>query len=71
MANNYIIEVNDTETFGGWNPITGEMIFLPPERKNLAYRMQRPVAMTTVPKIEKYLQTHNLTSKCNITKISA
>jgi len=49
---NYIITLDDGRIFGGWNPINGQMIFLSPDRKNLAYRMQRTLAMRTLAKVE-------------------
>lgn len=63
---NYIITLNDGRVFGGWNPIDGNIIILPAERKNLAYRMQRTLAMRTIGKIQDFTNTN-----CEIEKISA
>ncbi len=63
---NYIITLSDGRVFGGWDPIDGTMVILPPERRNLAYRMQRTLAMRTVSKIEDY--THEI---CTIERIAA
>lgn len=49
---NYIITLDDGRYFGGWNPIDGQMIFLSADRKNLAYRMQRTLAMRTLAKVQ-------------------
>ena len=63
---NYIITLNDGRVFGGWNPIDGKMIILNPDRKNLAYRMQRTLAMRTLEKVEGYVHTD-----CSIEQIAA
>ena len=54
---NYIITLDDGRIFGGWNPIDGQMILLSPERKNLAYRMQRTLAMRTLSKVQGFSNT--------------
>ena len=63
---NYIIILSDGRVFGGWNPIDGEMVILPSERKNLAYRMQRTLAMRTLEKVENYVH-----EDCTIEQIAA
>ena len=63
---NYIITLADGRVFGGWDPVDGHIIILPPERKVLAYRMQRILAMRTLNKIEDY--TH---ATCEIEKLAA
>lgn len=50
---NFIIEVEDG-FFGGWD-ITGKMKYVRSEI--LAYRMQRPIAERTLPKIEEFFKT--------------
>ena len=63
---NYIITLNDGRVFGGWNPINGDMIILPSERRNLAYRMQRTLAMRTLEKVEGFAHTD-----CKIEQLAA
>ena len=63
---NYIITLSDGRIFGGWNPVSGDMIILEPDRKNLAYRMQRTLAMRTIPKVEEYVHT-----QCSVEKLAA
>lgn len=63
---NYIITLIDGRIFGGWNPINGEMVILAPDRKDLAYRMQRTLAMRTLEKVESFAH-----EKCNIEQIAA
>lgn len=63
---NYIITLVDGRVFGGWNPIDGTMLILPSERKGLAYRMQRTLAMRTLQKVEDYVQVD-----CAIEQIAA
>ncbi|MBQ0041737.1 MAG: hypothetical protein KBS85_00260 [Lachnospiraceae bacterium] len=63
---NYIITLSDGRVFGGWNPLSGEIVLLNADRKNLAYRMQRTLAMRTVSKIEDFAHT-----ECSIEKIAA
>lgn len=63
---NYIITLMDGRVFGGWDPIDGSIVILPPERRNLAYRMQRTLAMRTIDKIQDYTNT-----SCSIEKIAA
>ncbi len=63
---NYIITLDDGRIFGGWDPIDGNMVILPAERKNLAYRMQRTVAMRTIEKVERFTN-----ATCSIEKIAA
>ena len=63
---NYIITLSDGRIFGGWNPIDGQMIILSSDRKELAYRMQRTLAMRTLEKVEGYAH-----EKCNIEQIAA
>lgn len=63
---NYIITLVDGRVFGGWNPLNGEMVILEPDRKNLAYRMQRTLAMRTIEKVEDYAHTD-----CKIEQVAA
>lgn len=63
---NYIITLVDGRIFGGWNPLNGEMIILSPDRRNLAYRMQRTLAMRTLEKVEDFAHTD-----CTIEQIAA
>lgn len=63
---NYIITLADGRVFGGWNPINGEMIILSPERRDLAYRMQRTLAMRTLSKVEGFAH-----ADCSIEQIAA
>lgn len=63
---NYIITLTDGRIFGGWDPIDGKMLILSEDRKNLAYRMQRTVAMRTLEKVEDFAHT-----ECRIEKIAA
>ncbi len=63
---NYIITLTDGRVFGGWDPIDGSIIILPAERRSLAYRMQRTLAMRTIDKIQEYTHT-----SCSIEKIAA
>lgn len=63
---NYIITLNDGRVFGGWNPVNGDMIILSSDRKNLAYRMQRTLAMRTLEKVEDFVQTD-----CKIEQLAA
>lgn len=63
---NYIIVLSDGCVFGGWNPIDGKMIILPPNRRNLAYRMQHTVADRTVGKVREFANMD-----CFIERISA
>lgn len=51
---NYIITLSDGRIFGGWNPIDGTMVILPADRRNLAYRMQRTLAVRTLEKVENF-----------------
>lgn len=62
----YIIMLQDGRVFGGWNPVDGSMVILPSERKNLAYRMQRTLAMRTLEKVERFTNT-----ACDVEKIAA
>ncbi|MBR6329793.1 MAG: hypothetical protein IKR68_09135 [Lachnospiraceae bacterium] len=63
---NYIITLDDGRIFGGWDPIDGNMVILPAERRNLAYRMQRTVAMRTIEKVETFTN-----ATCQIERIAA
>lgn len=63
---NYIITLADGRVFGGWNPIDGQMVILPSERKNLAYRMQRTLAMRTLEKVEDFVH-----EDCSIEQVAA
>lgn len=63
---NYIITLTDGRVFGGWNPIDGTMLILPSERKDLAYRMQRTLAMRTLQKVEDFAHVD-----CSIEQIAA
>lgn len=63
---NYIITLVDGRVFGGWNPIDGEMVILPSDRKDLAYRMQRTLAMRTLEKVASHVHTD-----CVIEQIAA
>ena len=63
---NYIILLHDGRVFGGWNPVDGQIVILPPDRIQLAYRMQRTVAGRTLEKIEKFTG-----AECHIEKLSA
>lgn len=63
---NYIIILADGRIFGGWNPIDGSMVILPAERKSLAYRMQRTLAMRTIDKVNEF--TH---VDCAIEQVAA
>ena len=63
---NYIILLQDGRVFGGWNPVDGRIVILPPERVNLAYRMQKTVAERTLEKIERFTETD-----CRIEKLAA
>ncbi len=63
---NYIITLKDGRVFGGWDPIDGSIVLLPPERRNLAYRMQRTVAVRNLNKIETFSRT-----ACKIEKLAA
>jgi len=62
----YIIMLQDGRVFGGWNPVDGSMVILPSERKNLAYRMQRTLAMRTLEKVERFTNT-----TCEVEKLAA
>ena len=63
---NYVIILDDGRIFGGWDPIDGGMVILPPERRNLAYRMQRTLAARTVEKVQDYAKIG-----CRIEKLAA
>ncbi|MBQ7261340.1 MAG: hypothetical protein IJR19_08270 [Lachnospiraceae bacterium] len=63
---NYIITLSDGRVFGGWDPIDGSIVILPPERKDLAYRMQRTVAVRNLGKIETFSRCD-----CTIERIAA
>ena len=63
---NYIITLEDGRIFGGWNPVSGEMVILSSDRRNLAYRMQRTLAMRTLEKVEDFAH-----EKCNIEQVAA
>jgi len=63
---NYIITLKDGRVFGGWNPVSGEMIILNPDRRNLAYRMQRTLAMRTLEKVEDFAH-----ADCRIEQLAA
>lgn len=63
---NYIITLTDGRVFGGWDPINGQMVILSPDRKGLAYRMQRTLAMRTLEKVEDFVH-----EDCRIEKIAA
>jgi len=50
---NYIIEITEGLYFGGWDALFGNVKTV--DDKNLAYRMRRPIADRTLPKlIENY-----------------
>lgn len=63
---NYIITLADGRIFGGWDPIDGQMVILSPDRKELAYRMQRTLAMRTIEKVEDFAH-----AECYIEKLAA
>ncbi|MBQ8971093.1 MAG: hypothetical protein IJ073_07270 [Lachnospiraceae bacterium] len=63
---NYIILLQDGRVFGGWNPVDGQILILPPERIQLAYRMQRTVAERTLSKIADFTAMD-----CRIEKLAA
>lgn len=63
---NYIITLVDGRVFGGWDPVNGNMIILSADRKNLAYRMQRTLAVRTLSKVEGFAHTD-----CVIEQIAA
>jgi|GEM_PF-2689991 len=63
---NYIITLADGRVFGGWDPIDGQMVILSPDRKELAYRMQRTLAMRTLEKVENFAHEN-----CYIEKLAA
>ncbi len=63
---NYIIILADGRIFGGWNPIDGSMVILPADRKSLAYRMQRTLAMRTVDKVNEFTNVD-----CSIEQVAA
>lgn len=62
---NYIIRLDDGRVFGGWD-FEGKILILPENRKELAYRMQRTLAMRTIEKIENFTD-----HECEILKIAA
>ena len=45
----YIIRLSDGRYFCGWDPLDGSMKFR--TERSLAYRMRRPIATNTVPKV--------------------
>ena len=63
---NYIITLDDGRIFGGWNPIDGRMVILSSDKRNLAYRMQRTLAMRTLEKVEDFAHID-----CKIEQIAA
>ena len=70
MAQNYIIKINNTKTFGGWN-ILGEIIINNEDKSNLAYRMSRTLAIRTIPKIEEFLNKKGIVnSDLEISKVT-
>lgn len=61
---NYTIKLDDGRYFGGWD-FEGKILILPSDRSELKHRMQYPLAMRTVEKVE------NCTGhKCQIEKIA-
>lgn len=63
---NYIIILSDGRVFGGWNPVDGQIVILNPERKDLAYRMQRTLAERTLDKVRNFTKT-----ECEVKKLAA
>lgn len=60
-TSNVIIEVDDGRIFCGWN-CYGEVVIKPKGNKHLAYRMSRPLAERTIPKVERAAN-----NKCHVT----
>lgn len=46
---NFIIKIQGNDYFGGWDAITGKLKVV--HEQYLAYRMRRPVAEKTLPKV--------------------
>lgn len=61
-TSNNIIEVDDGRVFCGWN-CCGEVVIKSSDNKPLAYRMSRPLAERTIPKVEKVAK-----NKCHVTR---
>jgi len=62
MSSNYIITVNNDQTFGGWGRF-GEILINDKDRSNLAYRMTKTLATRTVPKIEAFLKEKGISNR--------
>lgn len=62
MSANYIIKTNDNNYFCGWNQL-GQICMTDESKANLAYRMNRPIAERTIPKIETFTNR-----KCEIVR---
>lgn len=52
----FIIKINDNIYFAGWDAVLGG--FKTTDNVNLAYRMRKPIAERTLPKIDEAFRTH-------------
>lgn len=61
---NYTIKLDDGRYFGGWD-FEGNIYILPDNRAELKHRMQYPLAIKTIEKVEK-----TTGHKCSVERIA-